>query len=155
MPNQITVTTIVNADIKKAWEYYTEPKHIVNWNFASLDWCCPRATNDMTIGGMYNARMEARDGSVGFDFEGIYTEIDLGKSFKYGFGGRECNVKFEEVEGGTKVTVSFDPETENPIEMQHSGWQSILDNYKKYVEQTIGNEVIMMNAGVATGASLA
>ncbi|HMR88299.1 MAG TPA: SRPBCC family protein [Saprospiraceae bacterium] len=134
MNNKITVSASVNADKSKVWDCYTNPAHIVNWNFADPSWHCPSAENDMTIGGKYLARMEAKDGSFGFDFEAIYTNIDMGNSFSYGFGDRFCDVSFEEKDDQTEITVSFDPETENPIEMQQAGWQAILNNFKSYVE---------------------
>jgi uncharacterized protein YndB with AHSA1/START domain len=130
----ITVETIVNAPISKTWKYYTEPEFITQWNFADPSWHCPSASNDMKIGGKYLARMEAKDGSFGFDFEAYYTEINEGKNFTYEFGGRMCTVSFEELEDSTKVTVSFDPENENPIEMQQAGWQLILNNFKSFTE---------------------
>lgn len=134
MSNKITVSAIVNADKSKVWDCYTNPAHIVHWNFADPSWHCPKAENDLTIGGKYLARMEAKDGSFGFDFEAIYTSIDMGNSFSYTFGDRFCNVSFKEADDQTKVTVSFDPETEHPIEMQQAGWQAILNNFKSYVE---------------------
>ena len=90
MSHKITVSALIHADVEKVWDYYTNPKHIVNWNFADPSWHCPNATNDMKIGGTYKARMEAKDGSFGFDFEAIYTEIEEGKSFTYEFGGRKA-----------------------------------------------------------------
>jgi len=135
MDNKITVTTTINADAKKVWDYYTNPKHIVNWNFADPSWHCPTATNDMKVGGIYNARMEAKDGSFGFDFEAVYTEIHDGESFAYEFGGRQSSVVFKEQNGQTTVTVTFDPETQNPVEMQQQGWQAILNSFKNYTEQ--------------------
>ncbi|MBK8053298.1 MAG: SRPBCC domain-containing protein [Saprospiraceae bacterium] len=134
MSDKITVSAIVNADKIKVWDCYTNPVHIVHWNFADPSWHCPKAENDMTIGGKYLARMEAKDGSFGFDFEAIYTTIDMGNSFSYTFGDRFCNVSFKEADDQTKVTVSFDPETEHPIEMQQAGWQAILNNFKSYVD---------------------
>jgi len=132
---KITIQTTVAAALQKAWDYYTQPEHITQWNFAHESWHCPTASNDLRIGGIYNARMEARDGSGGFNFEAVYTSIVPGESFTYEFGGRVATVTFQQQEGMTVVTVSFDPETENPIEMQRFGWQSILDNFKQYTEQ--------------------
>ncbi len=132
---KITVTVVVNSDKRKVWDYYTNPIHIVNWNFADPSWCCPSASNDMRVGGRYFARMEARDGSYGFDFEAVYTEVKEGESFSYTFGGRLAVISFEEKENGIQVDVAFDPETENSVEMQRQGWQSILNNFKNYVEQ--------------------
>ncbi|WP_343744127.1 SRPBCC family protein [Chitinophaga sp.] len=132
---KISVQTIVASDARKAWQYYTQPEHITKWNFASDDWHCPSASNDLRVGGKYNARMEAKDGSWGFDFEAIYSNIDNGKSFTYVMGdGRAADVVFEGQGNNTAVTVTFDAEDENPAEMQQAGWQAILDNYKKYTE---------------------
>jgi uncharacterized protein YndB with AHSA1/START domain len=136
MSNKITVTTAVNADAKKVWDYYTNPAHITKWNFADPSWCCPTASNDMRVGGKYSARMEAKDGSFGFDFEATYDEIVAGKSFTYTMpNGRQASIAFNEAGDQTNVTVAFDPETENPIEMQQNGWQAILNNFKKYAEE--------------------
>ncbi|MEO6404401.1 MAG: SRPBCC domain-containing protein [Ferruginibacter sp.] len=131
---KITVDTIINAPTKKVWDYYTMPERITKWNYATDDWQCPKAENDMKVGGKYSARMEAKDGSFGFDFEAIYSEIIEGKEFTYNFGERTATVKFDDLGNQTKVIVSFDAEAENPVEMQKSGWQSILENFKKYVE---------------------
>jgi uncharacterized protein YndB with AHSA1/START domain len=132
--SKITVQATITANTNKTWEYYTNPAHITQWNFADPSWHCPAAENDMRIGGKYLARMEAKDGSFGFDFEAIYSDIQEGKSFTYSFGGRDCTVTFTPVDDQTEVTVSFDPETENPIEMQREGWQAILNNFKQYTE---------------------
>lgn len=134
MLDKITVQVVVNADKKKAWEYYTNPKHIINWNFADPSWHCPKAENDMKVGGILNARMEARDGSFGFDFAVTYTEIKEEEGFSYAFDGRMATVTFTELENRTTVTVVFEPETENSIELQKNGWQAILNNYKNYTE---------------------
>ena len=134
MNNKITVSATINADVKKVWDYYTNPIHIINWNFAEPSWHCPTATNDLKVGGTYKARMEAKDGSSGFDFEAIYSTIVDGKEFTYEFGGRTANVKFDSLNSQTQITVTFDPENENSIEKQKDGWQAILDNFKKYVE---------------------
>lgn len=134
MSTKITVTALVNASSDKTWECYTSPEHITQWNFADPSWHCPRATNDMRVGGTYNARMEAKDGSFGFDFEAVYTEIEDGKHFSYEFGGRNATVAFTPQGDQTEVTVTFDPESENPVEMQQAGWQMILNNFKSYTE---------------------
>lgn len=133
---KITIKATVSADRKKAWECYTKPEHIVNWNFASDDWQCPSASNDLRVGGKYIARMEAKDGSFGFDFEATYNEIVIGDSFKYTMpDGRQVIVSFDDKGNGTtEVIVVFDAESENPIDMQKQGWQAILDNYKRYAE---------------------
>ncbi|MBK7985797.1 MAG: SRPBCC family protein [Ignavibacteria bacterium] len=134
MTSKIMVSATINADTKKVWDFYTQPKHITKWNFADPSWHCPTATNDMNVGGRYVARMEAKDGSFGFDFDAVYTEINEGENFTYEFGGRLAKVDFKETEGQTEVIVIFDPEAENSIELQRNGWQAILDNFKKYTE---------------------
>lgn len=132
---KITIKAIVLADKQKVWDYYTKPEHITKWNFADPSWHCPTAKNDLNIGGHYVARMEAKDGSFGFDFEAVYTEIHQGEKFTYEFGGRYATVEFNDTQGQIEVVVTFDPETENSIELQRSGWQAILDNFKKYTEE--------------------
>ena len=134
MSNSITVTATINANAKKVWDYYTNPEHIVKWNFAAPSWHCPKATNDMQVGGKYFARMEAKDGSFGFDFEAIYEEIKTGESFSYSFGDRKATVEFKNLENQTEIMIVFDPENENPIEMQKGGWQAILNSFKNYTE---------------------
>lgn len=131
---EITVQTTINAPIRKIWEYWTDPKHIVNWAFASDGWCAPSATNDLRVGGKFNTRMEVKDGSAGFDMEGVYTMVEEFKKIEYEFGDRKASVEFIPQEQGVKVTETFEPENENPIEMQRAGWQAILDNFKKYTE---------------------
>lgn len=131
----ITVSATLAVPISKAWQYYTLPEHIVNWNFASPNGCCPSAENDLRIGGTYKARMEARDGSFGFDFIAIYTLVDEDKMLKYIFGDRHFSVTFRRLdEHLTAVEIVFDPESMHPTEMQRDGWQSILNNYKQYTE---------------------
>ncbi|MEO6069287.1 MAG: SRPBCC domain-containing protein [Chitinophagaceae bacterium] len=134
MNDKITVTVTINADAAKVWNYYTKPEHITKWNFADPSWQCPKAENDMKVGGVYFARMEAKDGSFGFDFIANYTEIIDRKQFTYEFGGRTATIKIKALENQTELEVIFDPEKENPIEMQKGGWQSILNNFKNYVE---------------------
>ena len=132
---KITIEALINADRKTVWNKYTTPEHITQWNFAHPSWHCPAASNDMSIGGRYSARMEARDGSFGFDFEATYTDINPENSFTYEFGGRLATISFAEQNSSTLLTITFDPETENPLDMQRDGWQAILDNFKQYVEQ--------------------
>jgi uncharacterized protein YndB with AHSA1/START domain len=132
---KITVSATIPAPVEKVWDYYSNPKHIVHWNFADPSWHCPSAENDMRIGGTYKARMEAKDGSFGFDFEAIYTDINEGKNFTYEFGGRIATVQFNNLVSQTEVIITFDPEEENPIEMQQGGWQMILNNFKTYTEK--------------------
>lgn len=131
---QITVETIVQAPIEKVWDAYINPQHIVNWNFATPDWCCPRAENDVRVGGKFSSRMEAKDGTVGFDFSGTYNEVVPMQKLAYTFGERKASVEFFNQIESTKLVVLFDPENENPIEMQRSGWQTILNNFKEYTE---------------------
>jgi uncharacterized protein YndB with AHSA1/START domain len=130
----ITISTIISADRSKVWDFYTQPEHITNWNFADPSWHCPSASNDLKIGGKYVARMEARDGSFGFDFEATFTSITPGEHLAYEFGGRMADIRFHDLQGKIEVTIRFDPETENPIELQKNGWQAILENFKKYTE---------------------
>ncbi|MGO4292164.1 SRPBCC family protein [Chitinophaga sp. RAB17] len=135
MSNKVTVTASINADTHKVWDYYTQPEHITKWNFADPSWQCPAAANDMRIGGKYSARMEAKDGSFGFDFEATYNEIVDGEKFTYTMpDGRQVTVNFNKEGDKTEVVVTFDAEQENPIEMQKGGWQAILNNFKTYTE---------------------
>ncbi|MBK7634852.1 MAG: SRPBCC domain-containing protein [Saprospiraceae bacterium] len=135
MNDKITVSAVINADKNRVWAYYTNPKHIVNWNFADPSWHCPKAENDMRVGGIYYARMEARDGSFGFDFLATYTELDPGNHFTYEFGGRIATISMAESDDKTTVTIVFDPETENALDLQQTGWQMILNNFKNYAEK--------------------
>lgn len=132
--DQITISTTISAPVARVWEYYTDPAHIVKWNFASDDWHCPHAESDLRPGGKFSSRMEAKDGSMGFDFAGVYDEVVPQERIAYTFGDRHTVVTFAPAGEGTKVTVSFDPETENPVEMQRAGWQAILENFKKHCE---------------------
>ncbi len=131
---QITVHTSVNAPVEKVWQYYTEPMHVTMWNNASPDWHSPHAENDLRVGGNFSFRMEAMDGSAGFDFAGTYTEIVPLQKIAYTFGGRNASVLFAEQGEKTDVTIVFDAESENSLVMQQDGWQAILDNFKKHVE---------------------
>ncbi len=132
--DKIKIQAIISAGKQKVWDYYTQPEHITKWNFADPSWHCPAASNDMKVGGRYIARMEAKDGSFGFDFDATYTEIKDGDSFTYVFGERYATVEFTEQQGQVELAITFDPETENPIDLQQQGWQAILDNFKKYTE---------------------
>ena len=137
MTNQspITVETTVNAPIETVWEYWSEPGHITQWATASDDWHTPKATNDLKEGGTFTSRMEAKDGSAGFDFGGTYTRVLEYKQIEYTMDdGRSVSITFDGHGGHTHITETFDPESENPAEMQRGGWQSILDNFKKYTE---------------------
>jgi uncharacterized protein YndB with AHSA1/START domain len=131
-----TVTAFVEGTIEQVWDKWTNPQHIIHWNFASDDWCCPRASNDLVVGGKFNTRMESKDGSMGFDFEGVYTAIVPFKQIDYVLADeRTISVQFEEVTGGIQVTEIVDPEHENPVEMQQAGWQAILNNFKLHTER--------------------
>src|SRR5690554_4050123 len=132
----ITVETTVNAPIGKVWEAWTLPQHILQWNNASEDWYTRKAENDLRTGGSFLSRMEAKDGSFGFDFGGTYDEVKHQELIAYTMGdGRKVRIEFKENEGSTTVTESFDAESTHPVDMQQQGWQDIMDNFKKYVEQ--------------------
>ena len=131
----ITVEALKAAPIEKIWQYWTVPEHIMRWNNASDDWCTPAANNDLSVGEKFKSRMEARDGSMGFDFEGTYTNIQFNEVIEYSLADAR-NVKIDFVKKGDAVAVieSFEAENTNSIELQKEGWQAILNNFKKYVE---------------------
>ncbi len=132
---KITIEVTINKPLKDVWEAYYLPKHVIHWNFASDDWCCPKATNEFLVGGKFNYRMEAKDGSMGFDFVGIYDEIiDQEKTVYHMEDGRQVTILFQKLNTGTHVEVAFDSEDENPIELQKMGWQAILNQFKAYSE---------------------
>lgn len=134
---KISIETIVTGETKKVWDLWTRPEHIIKWNFASPDWHCPASENDLRVGGKMKSRMEAKDGSFGFDFETIYDEVIDQKKIVYTMGdGRQAVTTFENEGGKTKVTTAFDAEDTNPIEMQRGGWQAILNNFKQYAENS-------------------
>ena len=134
-PSTITVKVTISSDEIKVWDYYTAPEHITQWNFANDDWCCPSANNELSVGGKYVARMEAKDGSFGFDFEAVYNEISLGEKLTYTMSdGRQATVLFRPLSEAVEIKVIFDADNENPLDMQEAGWQAILNNFKKYVE---------------------
>lgn len=132
MPITVSITT--HAPLAKVWQAYTSPADIVQWNAASDDWHTTRAEVDLRPGGRFCSRMEAKDGSFGFDFEGSYTEVVEHRLIGYAFGDRSAQVRFDEVGGHTRVTVTFDPEDSHSLEQQQEGWQAILENFKKHVE---------------------
>jgi len=135
MSEGIAIETVVNKARSEVWILFNLPEHITQWNFASDDWRCPRAENDLRVGGRLCSRMEAKDGSFGFDFEGIYDQIARESKLAYTMpDGRKVETSFEDLEEKTKVRTVFDPDTENPSERQRMGWQAILDNFKKYAE---------------------
>ncbi len=132
----ITVEATIDAPIEKVWEFWTTPEHIMQWNSASPDWHTPKAENDLREGGTFSSRMEARDGSVGFDFGGTYTTVIEHKEIAYTMSdGRKVRVTFDGQGDHTHVTETFDAESQNSPEMQKAGWQSILDNFKTYTEK--------------------
>lgn len=133
---KITVSTVVNVSVQKAWELRNGPEHITQRYFASDDREAPKATNDLRVGGIFVTSMSAKDKSAAFDFTGIYETVEENKLIEYWLSdGRKIRVEFETMEDSTKVTEIFDPETENSRELQQWGWQSILDNFKKYAEK--------------------
>lgn len=135
MSKQITIQASISAPLDKVWALYTEPKHITKWNNASPDWHTPSAKNDLKTGGKFVFRMEAKDGSAGFDFEGTYDEVKTHKLISYSIiDGRKVKITFSEEDNKTKVVITFDPENINSLELQRAGWQFILDNFKNYVE---------------------
>ncbi|WP_422356720.1 SRPBCC family protein [Roseivirga pacifica] len=132
---KITIEATVNADMQTAWNCYTNPEHITKWNFADDSWHCPSAENDLRVGGQMKSRMEAKDGSFGFDFEAIYDEVKENEKIVYHLeDGRSVDITFEETGGSILIKIVFDAENENPVDMQKAGWQAILDNYKKHAQ---------------------
>ena len=131
----ITVANTVNAPVEKVWECWNKPEHIIKWASASDDWHTPRAENDLRMGGKFSSRMEAKDGSMGFDFAGTYDEVRVNEYFEYTLGdGRKVNITFTPQGNGTRVVENFESEQTHTIEMQRVGWQNIMDNFKKYTE---------------------
>ena len=136
MHQKITITATINAPIEKVWQYWTEPEHITKWAFASDEWEAPSAQNDVRVGGRFVTRLQATDGSQGFDFSGEYTEVIMHEKISYILDDeRKAVTVFETVEDGTKIISTFEMESENPEETQRAGWQAILNNFKKQVEQ--------------------
>jgi uncharacterized protein YndB with AHSA1/START domain len=132
----ITVQAVINAPVEQVWKLYTEPEHVMNWNNASNDWHTPRAENDLKVGGKFLYRMEAKDGSSGFDFDGTYKQVIANELIVYSISdGRKVEVTFTKDDNArTKMDTTFEAESTNPIEMQRDGWQAILNNFKIYVE---------------------
>ena len=132
---KIEIEALINNKISNVWNLYTEPKHIENWNYASDDWCCHSVINDLRVGGKYKATMEAKDKSSGFDFVATYSVITNNDKLSYICeDGRVVTIYFEDLQNKTKVHIVFDAEAENSVELQKSGWQSILNNFKFYAE---------------------
>jgi uncharacterized protein YndB with AHSA1/START domain len=131
----ITIETTVNAPVEKVWAYWSEPLHIKRWNQASDDWHTTAAENDLRPGGTFRSRMEAKDGSFGFDFGGTYDAVEENKRIEYTMGdGRKVQVYFSPEGSATRIEEKFEAETTNSPEMQRAGWQAILDNFKQYTE---------------------
>ena len=132
---RLTVETTVRAPIGKVWSAYTTPDDIKQWNAASDDWHTTQASVDLRVGGAFSSRMEAKDGSFGFDFGGTYDVVEEHIQISYTLGdGRKVDVHFDGDDNTTHVKETFDAESQNPVEMQQAGWQAILDNFKKYAE---------------------
>ena len=132
----ITVSVNINATLEKAWDFWNNPNHIQNWYFASPDWHCPKAQNDLQVSKSFNMRMEAKDGSFGFDFEGKYTKIIDFELIEYVLADdRKVITTFEKQEKSVLITQKFDAESENSIALQQNGWQAILDNFKTYIQE--------------------
>jgi uncharacterized protein YndB with AHSA1/START domain len=131
----ITIESTINAPVSKVWDYWNKPEHITRWCAASDDWHTPTAENDLRVGGKFSSRMEAKDGSMGFDFWGIYDVVATNDAIEYTMGdGRKAKLSFIDKGNATRVIESFEAESTNPVEMQKGGWQAILDNFKKYTE---------------------
>ena len=136
-PTKITIEAVIQAPVDKVWAYWNEPAHITKWNQASEDWHSPRSENDLRVGGKFVTRMEAKDGSMGFDFGGEYDVVELHEAIGYTMSdGRRVDITFIEQGDETKVIETFDAESQNPVELQQAGWQAILNNFKKYTEQS-------------------
>lgn len=135
---KITVETTVAASVEQVWRAYTTPEDIIEWNAASDDWHTARASVDLHVGGAFSSRMEAKDGSMGFDFAGTYTKIVEHKLIEYTFGDRTAQVEFSPSPKGVSVRVTFDSEPAHSIEQQRAGWQAILDNFARHVEAKTG-----------------
>lgn len=132
---KITIETLVKSDMQSVWDAWNDPDDIKQWNAASDDWHTTDSRVDLRVGGTFSSRMEAKDGSMGFDFEGTYKNVVQHERIEYVMAdGREVTVRFSEAEGGVKVEETFDAETQNSIEMQRDGWQAILDNFARHVE---------------------
>lgn len=133
--NPITISATVNATPEKVWQFWNLPEHVTQWNQATPDWHCPKASSDLRVGGKFSATMAAKDGSFSFDFEGTYTEVIPNELLRYTMpDGRKVEVKFVSEGNATVITETFDPETQNPIEMQEAGWTMILNSFKNYAE---------------------
>ena len=131
----ITIKATINSSINTVWDFWTKPEHIMQWNNASPDWHCPSATNDLRVDGEFHYIMAAKDGSVNFDFWGTYVKVEPYQALEMYLGdGRNLKVEFNEIDGAVNITEIFEPEEVNSLELQEAGWQSILNNFKHYVE---------------------
>jgi uncharacterized protein YndB with AHSA1/START domain len=131
----VTVEATVNAPVEKVWNTWTNPDHIVKWNSPSPDWHTPRSTNDLRVGGKFSSRMEAKDGSMGFDFEGTYSEVRNLEYIEYNMAdGRNVKTWFKTKGDQTEIITNFDAENQNPVEFQKAGWQAIMNSFKTYTE---------------------
>lgn len=131
----IVVETKIIAPIQKVWNLWTQPEHIKNWNKATDDWQTTKVENDLRVGGKFNSRMEAKDGSIGFDFGGTYNEVEPNELISYTLeDGRMVVISFSSEGNSTKILETFEPEDQNTLEVQKQGWQAILDSFKKYTE---------------------
>lgn len=134
---QISIETLVDAPIEKVWKAWIAPEDIMQWNFAIDEWCCPDATLDFNVGGKFSYRMEAKDGSMGFDFAGEFTNIEDKKYIEFALvDNRKVKVRFTDTDRGVRVVETFDAEDENTAEQQKQGWQNILNNFKRHVENS-------------------
>lgn len=132
---KVTVKSNIKSNLKKVWTYWTAPEHITNWNFATADWHCPSAKNNLKVGGTFNSRMEAKDGSMGFDYSGTYTKVVPHAEIEYALeDGRKVTISFKKEGDSVAIVETFDVEDTNTMEQQRMGWQAILDNFKGYVE---------------------
>lgn len=150
---KITVATVINAPVEKVWNLWTDPKHIIRWNNASDDWHTPRAENDLRVGGKFLSHMAAKDGSMGFDFTGTYTTVELHKQIDYTMDDeRKVQISFASEGNTTSVTETFEAEQMNSVELQQAGWQSILDNFKKYAETSGKLETLYFEISIDANA---
>lgn len=135
MKKQIEISTKVNSEINKVWDYWTQPQHITKWNSPSEEWHTPTAKNDLRKGGKFSFRMEAKDGSTGFDFGGTYDVVRDKEFISYSLDdNRKVNISFEQMNGETLIIEKFEPESQNSENMQREGWQAILNKFKSYTE---------------------
>ena len=149
----LTVSTTIQAPVEKVWKYWTSPRHITQWNQASDDWHSPWALNNLRVGGTFTSRMEAKDGSAGFDFSGSYTTVEENRRIAYTMeDGRTVQVSFVASGPETTLTETFDADQTHPVDMQRAGWQAILDNFKRYVEASGDRETLHYEISIQASA---